>query len=852
MADPFGTGAGIVGVIGLAIQITQVVVQFGIDWKDAPENVKTFMAELGTLKTVLSETNTNIILNPDFAAAFQNRSSLLLSQLGPEAPLTTDTNLMLEICRRELDSMLKELKKRGQGHRLGWERLKGAFLAKDTRDSVENLCRQCQTLNNMLSIDAAALGATTYKEVREARKEQQDISLAIRGGVDESNRRQENQEQQHERQTILQWLTPVDYAAQQSDFIGRRQEGTGQWLLDSAQFRAWLETDKQTLFCPGIPGAGKTILTSIVVDELTTRICNDPTIGIAYLYCNFRRKDEQKAQDLLASLLKQLSEQRSSLPDSVKSLYGKHKEKRTRPSLEEMSRTLQFVASIYSRVIVVIDALDECQVSDGCRPAFLTEIFSLQLKTGANLFATSRFIPDITEKFKGSIISEIRAHNEDVRHYLDGRISQSGQKLLETYREEIKTEITKAVDGMFLLAQLHFESISTKKTLKKMKGVLKNLPIGPKAYDYAYEQAMQRILDHDADSEELAKQVLSWITCSKRPLSTSELQHALAVEVGKTYLDEENLPQLEDMVSVCAGLVTIDEESSIIRLVHYTTQEYFERTQKQWFFDAQTDITTICITYLSFNEFESGICQNDEDFEQRLQSNKLYDYAAHNWGYHTREASIFYPGIIDFLQKQGHVGASSQALIAVKRWRGDIEYSQEIPKHMTGLHLAAYFGVDDAVRALLNNNSPDLKDSYGQTPLSWAAKSGHEAMVKLLLDKGAELEAKSTYGQTPLSRAAGSGGHEAVVKLLLEKNAELETKDIENGQTPLSWAARNGHEAVVMLLLATDANVSIENKSGWTALQLAALGGHEGVVRLLVTHGAPDPEDFYGLEKLFS
>jgi hypothetical protein len=196
------------------------------------------MAELGTLKTVLSETNTNVILNPDFAAAFQNRPSLLLSQLGPEAPLTTDTNLMLEICRRELDSMLKELKKRGQGHRLGWERLKGAFLAKDTRDSVENLCRQCQTLNNILSVDAAVLGATTYKEVREARKEQQEISLAIRGSVDESNWRQENQEQQHERQTILQWLTPIDFVSQQHDFITRRQEGTGQWLLDSAEFKA--------------------------------------------------------------------------------------------------------------------------------------------------------------------------------------------------------------------------------------------------------------------------------------------------------------------------------------------------------------------------------------------------------------------------------------------------------------------------------------------------------------------------------------------------------------------------------------------------------------------------------------
>jgi hypothetical protein len=202
------------------------------------------------------------------------------------------------------------------------------------------------------------------------------------------------------------------------------------------------------LFCPGIPGAGKTILTAVTVHGLTTRFQNDPGVGIAYLYCNFRRKDEQRAQDLLISLLKQLSEERSSLPDSVKALYHSHKEKRTRPSLDEISRTLQSVATMYSRVIIIVDALDECQVSDSCRMTFLTEIFSLQAKTGAKLFATSRFVPDINEKFKGTIILEIRAHDEDVRQYLDGRISRSGQKLLETHREEIKTEITKAVDGM--------------------------------------------------------------------------------------------------------------------------------------------------------------------------------------------------------------------------------------------------------------------------------------------------------------------------------------------------------------------------------------------------------------------
>jgi hypothetical protein len=65
-----------------------------------------------------------------------------------------------------------------------------------------------------------------------------------------------------------------------------------------------------------------------------------------------------------------------------------------------------------------------------------------------NIFATSRPIPQIIDQFNGSVQLEIRAHDEDVRKYLDGRISQSESKLLKTYREKIKTEITKAVGGM--------------------------------------------------------------------------------------------------------------------------------------------------------------------------------------------------------------------------------------------------------------------------------------------------------------------------------------------------------------------------------------------------------------------
>jgi hypothetical protein len=75
---------------------------------------------------------------------------------------------------------------------------------------------------------------------------------------------------------------------------------------------------------------------------------------------------------------------------------------------------------------------------------------------------------------------------------------------------------------------------------------------------------------------------------------------------------------------------TVDEESGIIQLVHYTTQEYFDRTQEKWFPKTETDIAIICLTYLLFDEFGRGICCNDEEFEERLRSSRLYNYASHN------------------------------------------------------------------------------------------------------------------------------------------------------------------------------------------------------------------------------
>jgi len=147
------------------------------------------------------------------------------------------------------------------------------------------------------------------------------------------------------------------------------------------------------------------------------------------------------------------------------------------------------------------------------------------------------------------------------------------------------------------------------------------------------------------------------------------------------------------MVSVCAGLVTIGEESGIIRLVHYTTQVYFQRTQARWFPTAEEDITAICATYLSFDIFESGASPTDIAFEERLQLSRLYEYAARNWGHHARKAlrasqeirisarqdcksgsvepvdkiGEARQAVMDFLGRKGNSEAGIQALFATKR-----------------------------------------------------------------------------------------------------------------------------------------------------------------------------------------
>lgn len=158
------------------------------------------------------------------------------------------------------------------------------------------------------------------------------MSYAIKNGVDRLNIRQDDQNFL----AILDWLSDTNFPAQQNDIFSRCQEGTGRWLLESTEYKAWIDGSEPLLFCPGIPGAGKTFITSIVINDLHERFGSDPDVGVAYLFLNYKRQAEQTMEKLTASLTKQILQERPSSVTEIESLYEKHAQKQTRPTLSEL------------------------------------------------------------------------------------------------------------------------------------------------------------------------------------------------------------------------------------------------------------------------------------------------------------------------------------------------------------------------------------------------------------------------------------------------------------------------------------------------------------------------------------
>lgn len=385
----------------------------------------------------------------------------------------------------------------------------------------------------------------------------------------------------------------------------------------------------------------------------------------------------------------------------------------------------------------------------------------------------------------------------------------------------------------FLLARLYLNLLLDEKNEKRVRTLATQLQSGSGAYDRAYDETMKRIEQQGSFSQDLAKRTLGWVTFSARPLTAIELQNAVAVEIGEPLFDETNITDIEDMISVCSGLVVVEENSNIARLVHFTTQEYLKRTSKSWFSNVHDFLTDTCLTYLSFDNFDSQFKEESYPF---------YQYSAHGLRTHLRQSLGNDPLLPAFARNDAKVSRFMREIFGLS----GAEYS------FTGLHFASLFGLEHIVEGFSPTDSNfDAWDYLGRTPLTWAAASGNESVVRLLLDRGSNPNSATKESFTPLFYTAAYG-HVAVAKDLIDRGANVNFEN-RNNETPIFFTAKGGdevelgprslssmgdHTLVIKLLLEAGATVDHENKRGVTPLYFAAENCNEGAVRMLLERNA--------------
>ena len=687
---------------------------------------------------------------------------------------------------------------------------------------------------------------------------------------------------QRERHALLDWLTPLNFPAQQSVFFSKRQTGTGRWLIDTAEFNTWMSTPGKNLVCRGMPGAGKTILASTVIDHLLKMLCGGKT-SVVYIYCDYGKQHEQTPVNLIASILKQLLQHQYSIPENVRRSYRHHINSGMRPTAEEIYDLLRSTLSGFFQVYIVVDAVDELSVSGQVRQTLLSNLNALQETHTVNLMMTSRFIPRIAQELRDPLYLEIRANDEDVRRYVQGHLNDLAKCVLKNnnLQEIIVESIVNAVDGMFLLAQLHMDSLADKTSPKTIKKSLEDLPKGSDALDVAYEQAMRRIEDQKPGFSDLAKRTLSWITYTDELLTVAAVRHALAIEVGESELDEENLDEIEDVSFVCCGLVIIDPETDAVRLVHYTMQEYLRNSGSQHFPNAREDIAVSCLTYLLFDEFGEGWAGDNSrgigvrsttwvPLEARLQKYPFLRYAIQCWARHAKDYTGTFEDrvgklLLKFLADECKVSSAGQIVLRkptlysfVNRPFGyglpsrlDFESGVLSTTPMSGMHLVTYLNLGDLMSKMLETGlfAPDVKDQAGRTPIIWAAIEGHEAAMQVLLHRQDvdvnTIDNNEKVGWSPRTALtyAAFNGHARTVELLLEReDIDINMRGSKgNGMTPLIWTAARGHEAALNVLLKhKDIIADNPNSQGDTALSMAAEIGQIGIVQSLLERGDVD------------
>ncbi|KAH6879954.1 hypothetical protein BKA70DRAFT_1473926 [Coprinopsis sp. MPI-PUGE-AT-0042] len=300
---------------------------------------------------------------------------------------------------------------------------------------------------------------------------------------------------------VLDFLSPVNFRSIQQENLSKWAPGTFTWLLESSMFQFWLDSQCGILWGTGMPGAGKTILASVVIEHLQELAKASTDICVTFVYCRYT--EPMKVRDILAALVRQLLERFPHLLSIVEPIYAKHDLEKTKLSQSELINVIRDIYSRFRIAFLFIDGLDE---------ALYDEQFDLldTLKSiHANVFITSRPLVMLKDVLRNVEFFDIAAKGEDIELLVSQHINRSLelQEVLsaDEQRGIVIKKICESSCGMFLHASLMVEAI---RHCTSSRHVMEKLDKLPAKLDLLYDEAFERIDMQPEEHAALAKRVL--------------------------------------------------------------------------------------------------------------------------------------------------------------------------------------------------------------------------------------------------------------------------------------------------------------------------------------------------------
>ncbi|KAI8711491.1 hypothetical protein NCS52_01412800 [Fusarium sp. LHS14.1] len=506
-------------------------------------------------------------------------------------------------------------------------------------------------------------------EVQEGRRETQDfrdmvetrfsnISRQLEADLEKRSRKEAEERKDsllQARRTISSQLSPGNYEDdQRSAFSQFFSSPSGDWVLHEPRFKTWLQSSNgQVLYLHGMPGAGKTTLTSRVVNYLQSR--KDMLKGpILYFYFKSRQEDKRSMGGMLRALLKQLIHQEDSAADYVRERWSSASESDLM-SIPVLKELVQDCLATQQGGTIVLDGLDECQDERStCQePRMIIDWVHQNLISEARLhdypiriLVSSQHV-DFLEKelteHPSIRLDQDAGHLHNLRAYAKSKASEIQGRffLTDSKRDSITEKVFASSNGFFLYARVVLHNLMEQGSESEVDEELDTHNF-PENLEAAYERVVIRVLDHGSRSKNAAaSKILGWMTCAARPLHWREIQSLFCIDPER----EECIPgrrRVDSCKALCSSLVEEDlpnqEEGEVrepvVRLVHKTAGCYLVHTGRIDLLDAHASMVLFCSQYLASQPFQDGPrAETIQEFTKTGYYGFL-DYAATSWTHH--------------------------------------------------------------------------------------------------------------------------------------------------------------------------------------------------------------------------